>query len=99
MDSRPFCIINQGGGRKTRTLMTEAFKRAGIPNLGAAMRRGSDEHYSYGRFKDKGSYHSIDRAQWTGYLSNAGMARVLAEFARLTENDPGERRFIDVYHD
>jgi hypothetical protein len=99
MRSRAFCIINSGGGRKTRTLMTEAFKRAGIPNVGVALRRGSDEHYTYDRFKDKGKYHAIDRAQWTGYLTDASMARVRAEFRRLTENEPDERRFIDVYHD
>jgi hypothetical protein len=99
MRSRAFCIINKGGGRKTRTLMTEAFKRAGIPNLSVAMRSGCDEYYRYERFKDKGRYHSLDRSQWTGNLSDASMARVLAEFKRLTENEPGERRFIDVYHD
>jgi hypothetical protein len=94
-EGRDFVIINNGG-RTTRTLMTEAFRLAGIKSLRQS--KAGEEFYSYGRFKDKGDYHSIDRAQWTGYLTDESMERVLAAFYALV-TDPHERRLIETYHD
>jgi len=94
---RDFCIINHGG-RTTRTLFTEAFRLAGIKSV-RQTKPGSGEYYLYHRFQDEGPYHSIDRAQWDGVMTDESMERVLAEFNRLTVTCPEERRFIEVYHD
>ena len=93
---RPFIIINNGGGRITRRQMTLAFKRARIPSLSVAQRRGLEEYYTY-EVDDMGPGYGR-RSAWKGDLTDASMERVLAAFYAMV-TDPGERRFIEVYHD
>lgn len=80
------------GGRRTRTLMTRAFKLAGFVTIGTDSRKPS---YFYATDHEGG----IERHYWYGSATNAEFDRATAAFYEMTKHDPALANTTEGCHD
>jgi hypothetical protein len=102
MNRRPYVIYNHGG-RVTRSLMTKALKAAGFASLKGMSDKQlvADERptYVYHVQEDIENSGYGRTVRWEGYANDEEMQSLMNVFTAVTERDPRERKFIDVYHD